>query len=483
MIGSRFLRPWIADIHNPLETGGAMSGKGLVHGNPPMWLESPPDGERLRNALDALARLCGLDPALPPGPRDAFDRGMAGIRSGSPDVVERGRNWVWVAAAMGVPGAVDELVLQIARSGPACRAAPPAHALFALVGDWLQHRPADPARPRRGSLPHRVDASDYPEFEEALPDMPEDPVDVRDASAGRVVIEAIGDPLSKDGRAISKRFQHFIAVPMAFKGHIPDPADLCRDFLERFPWAPGMARYLRGQFALLRTSGGTFPTLPSLLLVGPPGCGKTTMLEWISSYCGFPTMTLPIGGTTDSGGLAAVVRGWDTARASAPVQLMADQECANPCLILDEIDKGVHDTTNKNGSVAGTLLAMLRPPAEGYRDPFFMAPVDISHVTFMASANSLAPVSQSILGRFIVQRVEAPGPQHFDRILEGVTVSSAQRLCVPPEMLPWITPGDRAWLKSVFVRGRCDIRSLEQAHQILVGDLAAEEEMAMRRPH
>lgn len=194
-------------------------------------------------------------------------------------------------------------------------------------------------------------------------------------------------------------------------------------------------------------------------------------------------MTIPVGGTSDSAGLAAVARGWITTQVSAPVQLMADHHCCNPALILDEIDKGVSDISNRNGSVMGVLLSILQPPAEGYRDACLMANVDISQITYLASANSLAPLTDTFRKRFIVQPVPAPSPDHFDVILPGVIENEATRLGVRPEMLPWVSQEDRAWLKTAFVGSGCSIRQLEQAYRVLSGERAAEDAMAMLRPH
>lgn len=463
----------------------------------PLWLTGPPDEARLAAGLDALARMTGRDPASPPTAAAAFRMARELLASGRRSDADRGRCWLWAAASLGLPAAATDLARQVSEAGPACPGAPPSEALMALVSAWLERasRGARPEPPRsRRPADLGPDHPDSP-FETSGSPFGGDADDDEDAPRAAdepepgpshptvVVLPLIGDRLSKEGREIAQRYAHFIGAPMAFRGRMPDPAAFEAEFLKVFPWAAKLARYLRGQFSLLRAAGQESPRLPPLLLVGPSGCGKTTMLEWIAAYCEFPSTTVPVGGTNDAAGIAAVPRGWHTAQPCAPSLAMAEHEAANPCLILDELDKGVADGSGRNGSVTGTLLSMLKPPSGGYRDAYFMAPVDLSHVTFMASANSLAPLAGPLLARFLTQPVPSPGLEHFPTILRGTVRNEARRLGVRPEMLPWISPGDEAWLRSAFERSGCNMHSLEHAHRLLIGDRAADEEIAMRRPN
>jgi len=451
----------------------------------PLWLEEPPDEGRLREALDAMARLSGRSPAVPPSAEEAYWMGKDLLTSGSRKDADRGRCWLWVSASMGFAPSVHELASQISEAGPGTKGAPSAAVLVGLVGRWL--RLAMPAR-SVGKPPVHVHVRDTAhagiddaDMDSAMFETP--PGHDTPEPDGTVVVERIGDPLSREGRDIAKRFQHLIGFPQPFKGFLPDPGALSRDFLGCFPWATGLARYMRGQFALLRSAGHTRLRLPPLLLVGPSGCGKTTMLEWLASYCEFASVTMPIGGTHDSAGLSAVSRGWQTGQPSAPVMAISEHGCANPVLILDELDKGVSDLAGRNGSTMGALLAMLQPPADGYRDSYLLAPVDLSNVSFMATANSLAPLSDPIRSRFIIQPVPAPTEEHFDVILGEVIENEAGKLGIRSELLPWVMADDRRWLRTAFVKSGCNIRRLEQAYRILAGDRAAEEESAMCRPN
>src|SRR3546814_17727050 len=103
--------------------------------------------------------------------------------------------------------------------------------------------------------------------------------------------------------------------------------------------------------------------LPPVLLVGPPGSGTTTFLEHLCALLRLPTTMIPCGGAADSARLPAVPRGWSPARASAPLQAMAEPSCPNPDLILDELDKGTA-IGRRNGSAVSTAVGIFAGSTE-----------------------------------------------------------------------------------------------------------------------
>lgn len=413
--------------------------------------------------------------------------------------------WLWLAASFGSPDAAGVLARTILEKADELVDRMPPEQVAKLAGFWLKKADSKSRRgfePLGGDVPRRLRRT--PNF--ATPetaDDDEDPSSVSRASLeksgdgvgnrvigglkslrkGVVVVDHIGDASSREGKEISKRYERIIGHRLPFKGQIVDPMEVKREFLETFPWAENVARYISGQFALLRGSGNENPKLPPLLLVGPSGCGKTTMLEWITKKCGFPSTTIAVGGTHDAAGLPAVTRGWQTTRASAPVQLMMESGCCNPAIILDEVDKGSNERNAMNGSVQGAALAMLQPPSGSYTDGCLMAPVNLSHVTFMASANDLTALSEPLRKRFIVLKINSPSPEHFDHLLPGVIANEARRLGIDPVMMPWHSDSEEEWLRQTFISEGCSIRTLETAYRLLSGELAAEEAQMMQRPN
>lgn len=421
------------------------------------------------------------------------------------------RSFLWVAGSMGDEGSRLELAREISAESQSDEPRRAPAYLNHLVVRWLNSSPVARApevkverlRHLRNLAEARSDflrAVDEPSTEVGSEDFSDDEqsdippemlrriseaepshIDAleRALSRGAVVCKKIGDRNSKEGRDIHDRYGHIIGKRLSYSGSIDEPAVIAREMRDTFPWASDVARYIAGQLALLRNSAEDALKLPPLLLVGPPGSGKTRMLEWLCERLDASWQTISCGGIADSGGMGAVSRGWSSSRPSAPVQAMAEMECANPVLILDELEKG-SEVGSRNGSVIATLISMMQNRGAFY-DSCFLSTVDISRVSFVATANELSVLPPALCDRFVVFRVPRPSEEHFDSLITGVRRAEAARLGVHEEMLPWLSQGDTAWLRSAFASSGCSIRALEHAHRLILGERAAEEmEMAMR---
>ena len=100
---------------------------------------------------------------------------------------------------------------------------------------------------------------------------------------------------------------------------------------------------------------------------------------------GVPRMLYPCGGLTDSS-LGGNGRRWATGEPSLPLELLDKHRVASPGVILDELEKAGSST--QNGWLHDVLLAMLEPvSAVEWTDPYVQAPVDLSHIVWVATAN------------------------------------------------------------------------------------------------
>jgi hypothetical protein len=270
-------------------------------------------------------------------------------------------------------------------------------------------------------------------------------------SEGKIVLQQIGDADSTAGKELVKRFACMLDTPLPLRGAVKNPGHIAKRLEERFPWATDVIEDICHQIALLhRSNRSKGVTIPPILLLGAPGCGKTQFLTDLYRMMDIPSTLLPCGGTSDSGGLLAVARGWSTSRPNGCIQAMLEKGCANPAIILDEIDKASSgQSQSANGNIMDTLLSMT-DGNDRYYDSCLLSNVDLTGVNFAATANSVKQMPDTLKDRFTILRMPSPSAQHFDTILENLLRAEAARLEVRRADLPKLSQDEILILRDML---------------------------------
>lgn len=183
---------------------------------------------------------------------------------------------------------------------------------------------------------------------------------------------------------------------------------------ERFPYARDAIKALASA-DLTRTVFGRSHRFQPILLVGRPGCGKSTLARVYNKALGYPCMTMNVGAMSDVLSFTGTHSTYSNPRPSVIVEYVAQAEVANPCVILDEIDKSPDG--NRNGSVKDALLQFLEPgEAAIFYDVCLNTEVNLSHVRWILTANSLEKVSAPLRSRCHVVHVPCPQKGHVPQM-------------------------------------------------------------------
>ena len=118
--------------------------------------------------------------------------------------------------------------------------------------------------------------------------------------------------------------------------------------------------------------------------------------------------------------LPGTARRWSSGEPSLPVALITRYKMAGPGAVLDEIEKA--GTSRHNGQVHDALLAYLeRETACRFHDPYVQAPCDLSHVTWLMTANSLESLSAPLRDRCRVIQFPEPGREDLPVLIRQIT--------------------------------------------------------------
>lgn len=160
-----------------------------------------------------------------------------------------------------------------------------------------------------------------------------------------------------------------------------------------------------------------------ILLVGPPGAGKSTWARHLASAIGTPSVEVEATVESASFGILGSQRGWGNSAPGRLVNTILRTKVGNPITIIDEVEKAGSVTSNqgRNFDLCNGLLPLLEPStASKWSCPFFEVPFDMSLVSWILTANDIAPVSAPLRSRCPPILVGLPTKQHLIAFSERV---------------------------------------------------------------
>ncbi|MBW8760429.1 MAG: AAA family ATPase [Burkholderiales bacterium] len=141
---------------------------------------------------------------------------------------------------------------------------------------------------------------------------------------------------------------------------------------------------VRRQIALCQDSRDALEITP-ILLLGPPGIGKTHFAREVAELLGTGMGFISMSSLTAGWVLSGASSQWKGARPGKVFETLVDGEYANPVMVVDEIDKARAEHAY---DPLGALYSLMEhDTAESFIDEFAEVPIDASQVIWVATAN------------------------------------------------------------------------------------------------
>ena len=162
---------------------------------------------------------------------------------------------------------------------------------------------------------------------------------------------------------------------------------------------------VRRQLALCEDSRDALEITP-LLLLGPPGIGKTHFARELAQLLGTGMGFISMSSMTAGWVLSGASSQWKGARPGKVFETLVDGQYANPVMVVDEIDKAGGEHAY---DPLGALYSLLEhDTATTFTDEFAEVPIDASQLIWVATANDARGIPDPILNRMNVYEVLAP---------------------------------------------------------------------------
>jgi ATP-dependent Lon protease len=264
------------------------------------------------------------------------------------------------------------------------------------------------------------------------------------------------DPSSGEYFKLRSWLEKLTSVPLGIYKEMPvridDGTDKCAAFMERAKACMEDAIYGQEdaklqilQFIASKIANPTARGL-SLLLVGPPGIGKTSLIKnGIAKALDWPFQFISLGGDSDATTYTGHQLVYESSHCGKIVNSLVAAKSMSMVLMFDELDK--ISGTPKGEEVQNMLIHLTDPVQNADFEDKYLAgiPIDLSRAMFVFSGNDINKIDKILLDRMMVVRLSGYSKKEKQAIAEQYLIPGAlkevnltEKVGIHPDVIPHI---------------------------------------------
>jgi len=231
------------------------------------------------------------------------------------------------------------------------------------------------------------------------------------------------DPATGEYYKLRSWMEKLVSIPLGVYKDMPVKLDVdcapfmtkARAFLEDAIYGQEDAKLQIMQFIASKIANPTSSGL-SLLLTGPPGIGKTSLIKnGIAKALEWPFQFISLGGDSDSSTYTGHQFVYEGSHCGKIANCLAQAKSMSMILMFDELDKV---SATPKGEEIQNLLVHLTDPVQNmeFEDKYLTGiPLDMSRAMLVFSGNDISKIDKILLDRMVV--VNLAGYQKKDKIV------------------------------------------------------------------